>query len=382
MWNKFCTATIAALLLVLSASGSIYDPHVPSAGSFFEGWYTRIATADGNSSFAVMFGMTHAKDSVSNRAPRAMITITYQDNNNPAASMQAFSEFPDPFSVAITRNGSAIIHNPDYKSSPNFRWDAGELGYHETIGHCTVMNFTVGGISFYAETISVTPWTSDGSGFGPAGPLDSLPIPLHWFVYSLSSTVASYSFSGGESKVAGFGGRAHMEKNWGHSFPNRWVWAEAMDCTDSSTAFAFSGGDLSLWGKSLAINSSHLAGYRSRDKQLAWSFTPADSLLNATIDACSGLFSFDLIHNFLPRRLSVFMIAPAASLCTCLWGPAAHGFAPMSTESFLATVEVTAYKRLFDGYEILDRVVMPYAALEFGGAYRCRDPDPCQQQPA
>jgi hypothetical protein len=379
MRNMFCAAAIAALLLALGTSGSIYDPHVPSAGSFFEGWYTRIATADGESSFAVLFGMTHATDSVSNTPPRAMITITYQDNNGPAASMLAFSEFPAPPSVSITRNGSPITRNPDYKSPPNFRWDAGELGYHETIGDSTVMNFTVGGASFYAETISATPWTSDGSGFGPAGPLDSLPLPLHWFVYSLSSTVASLSFSSGERTVSASGGRAHMEKNWGNGFPDKWVWAEAMDCIDSGTAFAFSGGDLALWGKALSINSSHLAGYRSRNKQLAWSFTPVDSRLNATIDACSGLFSFDLHHNVLPHRLSVSITAPPSSLRTCLCGPTPRGFAPMSTESFLATAHITAYIRIFDREEVLDRVIMEHAALEFGGAFRCCDPDPCQQ---
>jgi hypothetical protein len=307
----------------------------------------------------------------------------YQDNNDPAASLQAFTDFPAASTITITRNGSSVTSDPDYKTPPHFRWDAGEFGYQETRGNATTMNFTVGGVSFYAETSSIVPWTSGTSGFGPAGALDSLPLPLHWFVHSLSASVTAYSFIGGGKTVEGLAGRAHMEKNWGREFPDRWMWAEARDGSDGGVtggvSFAFSGGDLVLWGEALPMNMSHLAGYRNSNKQLSWDFTPVDSRLNASIDACKGLFSFDLLHNILPHRLSVSALVPVPSLRTCLWGPAQSGFAPMSTESFLATIEITARTRRFDHDEVLDTVVMRHAAVEFGGAYRCMQPDPCAQ---
>ena len=376
---------LLAAALVACVSCSLYNPHVPTTGSFFEGWYTRIISADGNSSFAVFFGLTQAASTPSSQLPRAVITIAYQDHNRPGATMQAFSAFPDPATINITSNGSPVTADPDYKSPSNFRWDAGELGYFETRGEATSMNFSVGGASFLAYTSSITPWASDGSGCGPAGFLDSLPIPLHWFVYSLSSSVVSYAFVNGRSEVSGFGGSAHMEKNWGDAFPGKWIWAEAQDSRDSAAeasgvAFAFSGGDLPLKWSTLPIDVAHLAGYRNPSKQLEWNFTPAESRLNMTLDACNGSFSFDLHHTTLPRRLSVTMTAPTSSLRTCLWGPAANHFAPMCTESFLTTIEITAYKRSHVAHdEILDHVVLNNAALEFGGDFRCKNPDPCQQ---
>ena len=296
--------------------------------------------------------------------------------------MQAFSAFPEPATINITSNGRPITTNPDYKSPPNFRWDAGALGFYQTEGDTTVMNFSVGGAAFVARTSGGAPWASDGSGFGPAGMLDSLPIPLHWFVQTLGARVLSYAFVGGGSEASGCGGSAHMEKNWGDAFPDKWIWAQANDCCESvgeasGVAFAFSGGDLPLGRSVLPMQVSHLAGYRSSIKQLDWNFTPADSRLNQTIDACSGVFIFDLHHNILHRRLIVTMTAPPSSLRTCLWGPAAHSFAPLCAESFLTTIEIAAYAR----EQVLDHVVLKNAALEFGGDFRCKNPDPCAQPP-
>lgn len=378
--------TIAIALLLLAAVGdsSLYDPHLPTEGhaSFFEGWYTRIVAADGNSSFAVLFGLVRSSAARAPLppAPRAVITIAYQDSSGPTTSLQVFTEFPDPSAITITRNGSAVTSNPDYTTPPDFRWDAGQFGYQETRDNVTTMNFTVarGSVRFFAETISVVPWTAGASGLGPAGALDALPLPLHWFVYSLASHVAAYSFVSSGGEKSGVDGRAHMEKNWGGEFPDKWMWAQACGGGEDA-AFAFSGGDLMLWGKELTMNTSHLAGYRSANKRVSWSFTPADSRMTASIDACKGLFSFDLRHIISGRRLNVSISAPALSLRSCLWGPSRSGFAPMSTESFLAVIEITAFARKLTREDVVDHVVLRNAAVEFGGAYRCMRPDPCLQ---
>jgi hypothetical protein len=377
-------ASVAVFFFSVGVWSSLYDPHVPTKGSFFEGWYTRVMSGDGKYSFAVIFGLTQLVNKPS-EFPRAMVTIAYQDNTDPTkASMTEFRGYPDPTTIKITSNGLPITTNPDFKSPSNFRWDAGDFGYYETTGNSTVMNFKIGDVSFHAETNSITPWSSDGSGFGPAGPLDSLPIPLHWFVYSLGSNVVTYSFINGNNQVAGLGGAAHMEKNWGDAFPAKWIWAEAKDgdngiVATNGIAFAFSGGDLSMNGVTIPIELSHLGGYRNPSKQLEWNFTPADSRLNKTIDACNGSFDFDLYHNILPRRLSVKMTAPISSIHTCILGPASDGFKGMSTESFLTTIEITAYKHFPYGQDqVLDHVVLQNAGLEFGGDFRCKNPDPCQ----
>ncbi len=377
---SFSSTALALTLLALGAHSSLYDPHVPPQGnvSFFEGWYTRIIAADGNSSFSVLFGLTHPSSGTGDTNPRALITIVHQDTSSPATSMQAFTAFPAASSVTITHRDVPVTTNPDFKEPPNFRWEAKEFGYQETRGSVTTINFTIHGASLHAETNSITPWTLGNSGLGPSGLLDMLPLPLHWFVLSLSSSVASYTFANGERKISGFGGRAHMEKNWGGAFPDKWLWAEALgsDCV----AFAFSGGDLELWGSALSMNTSHLAGYRNANKHISWNFSPVNSLMNFAVDACSGDLSFNLRHKFLPRSIIVSASAPAASLRTCLWSPAPRGFVPMSTETFLATIDITLLSHRFGRKEVVDHVVMRNSALEFGGAYRCFAPDPCLQR--
>jgi hypothetical protein len=329
--------------------------------------------------FSVIFGLTQMVNNQPSKFPRAMITLMYQNNKVPGSSLQSYDFYPDPESITITSNGLPVTTNPDYKSPANFRWDAGAFGYYETTANSTIINFNAGNITFRAQTDGPLPWTNDGSGFGPAGPLDSLPIPLHWFVYSLGSPVITYSWidSSKDIQVAGFGGLAHMEKNWGNAFPAKWIWAEAKDLT-SGTAFAFSGGDLTMAGVTIPIELSHLVGYRSANGKINWDFTPDDSRLNKTIDACAGNFEVDIYHFILPRRLNVKMNAPSSSLTSCILGPASDGFKGMSTESFITTIEITAYTHYPIGNDVvLDHVIIENGGLEFGGEFRCSQPDPC-----
>lgn len=378
--TTFSFAALALLLFAAAARGSMYDPHVPSkrAATFFEGWYSRIATADGNSSFAVFFGLCNVAAG-SAALPLAVITIAHQDNGSPLQSLRTFTALPSASAITITRRGVPVTSNPNFKTPPDFRWDAGQYGYQETQGGTTTINFTLQGASFYAQTSGLSPWASDASGFGPAGALDELPLPLHWYVLSLHSSVAAYSFVSIDGNISGRSGRAHMEKNWGLGFPDRWMWAQGSS-TAGDRAFAFSGGDLMLWGSEQTMNASHLVGYRNANKRLSWDFTPLNSRMNFSIAACSGRFSFDLRHNTLPHRLTVSISAPDSSLRTCLLAPAPGGFAPLSTETFSATIEITLLVRRFGRDDVVDRVVMRSAAVEFGGAYRCFSPDPCAQQ--
>jgi hypothetical protein len=78
LFAQLPAAALAALMVALRVSSSMYDPHVPTKGnfSFFEGWYSRIVPADGNSSFAVIFGLCHIGSGTA-LAPRALITIAY-----------------------------------------------------------------------------------------------------------------------------------------------------------------------------------------------------------------------------------------------------------------------------------------------------------------
>lgn len=72
--------------------------------------------------------------------------------------------------------------------------------------------------------------------FGFAGPAAKLPfLNLHWYVYSLGTPV-TWTFHDpqlGPETLSGQGW-AHMEKDWGRAFPNKWVWAQGMKLSEQS----------------------------------------------------------------------------------------------------------------------------------------------------
>lgn len=370
---------VLVLFVAVSVTASQWDPHLPySSSTFFEGWYTRLLSADGTSSFGVIFGKTSNPKTKTD--PLAMVTLLYQNLTCATCKLESYDVYPEPSSIDITASGAPVSKNPDFKSAPSWEWRAPEYGFYQTKKDTTVMHFKAGPITFDAELGGTRPWTDTGDGYGPAGILDRLPTPLHWFVHSLASPVASYKWENAVTGqiIKGSGGAAHQEKNWGDSFPSKWIWAEALD-QKSGVALAMSGGDLSFSiGPVLPIELSHLIGYRSPGSNLSWDFTPVNSRLKKTIAACNGRFAFDVYHNVYPRRLSVVMSAEPSSFDTCILGPGVGGFKPMSVESFVTRVEIWAYQHRPIGTDkLLDHQVVINGGLEFGGLYRCLNPDAC-----
>jgi hypothetical protein len=68
-------------------------------------------------------------------------------------------------------------------------------------------------------------------------------LPLHWHVYSVGS-YSEFSFSSPLSDCGAqkYSGVAHLEKNWGRSFPSAWIWAQAAS-SDGRHSLIVSGGD-------------------------------------------------------------------------------------------------------------------------------------------
>lgn len=58
-------------------------------------------------------------------------------------------------------------------------------------------------------------WKDNGE--GPASWTDSLPLPLHWFVFSTGSNIEYFKFKNLKiiDDVFEGKGKLHMEKNWG-----------------------------------------------------------------------------------------------------------------------------------------------------------------------
>jgi hypothetical protein len=86
----------------------------------------------------------------------------------------------------------------------------------------------------------------------PAGCVAGLPAiltGLHWFVHSMATPMRFTLIQAGQPPVQGLA-LAHMEKNWGQSFPSRWHWAQGLNVSSGSSSCSSDGADGSSGGGS------------------------------------------------------------------------------------------------------------------------------------
>lgn len=212
---------------------------------------------------------------------------------------------------------------------------------------------------------------------GPEGWLHVLPLPLHWFVYSLA-TPGTYRWVNLTSQeVLQGSGYLHQEKNWGKSFPPEWIWTEGYDPV-KNVSFAGSFGTVNFGPLPVP---AMLFGYRNFRSGFAVDFRPDDSVTMKDLQPCNGTASVTIESLFYSVKLH--FSAEETTFGTCLCGPVADGFEPVVTESFVATAwiqvtqHVTFWDMIFRSGDILEDVVLTGVALEFGGNYLCQD-NPCK----
>lgn len=349
---------------VLGITASLYDPHLyPSKGPFFEGWYIRITDYEKDESLGVLFGRVLPRDPTTTDPP-TLVSFLRSDGQNPLKSYDRFLEADDVEVFVGARNGE-VTSDPSVKTPSHFSWRAKDCGYLNVSPTGAFFNFTIGTITFRGQIGEPVLWDPEGK--GPAGWLHKLPLPLAWFVYSLGSDV---KFSWHDSRTGEYyngKGLAHMEKNWGKSFPTAWFWAEGIRHSDR-VSFAMSGGPVGFGPISIT---GHLIGYRNPVKDISLDYRPDNSYMSMGRDACNGVLNITVTS--VMHKVSVFMKAPVGTFSGCLYGPEENGFQKACSESFKATTEIVAYRRpIFGSFKEIDRQVLEGAALEFGGGFLCK----------
>jgi hypothetical protein len=206
------------------------------------------------------------------------------------------------------------------------------------------------------------PWNSAEGFISEFGPL----IPIHWHVMSLRSTAHVVLMQKGFTILDTYG-IAHMEKNWGDSFPKGWIWSQGSSAT-TNTTLALAG------GMTMGIE-AYLLGYRS--PKLSWDFRPPWTVRAGGISA--GLVAerswkygaFNITVNDVTRKLEVAVVAPKGTFLT-LTCPLKDGFVPeYAHESFQAKMTIRAYRRSFpwSSWNLIEVTTIEHATLEFGGSY-------------
>ncbi|KAI8986811.1 hypothetical protein BD414DRAFT_43730 [Trametes punicea] len=217
------------------------------------------------------------------------------------------------------------------------------------------------------------PWSRSRPLQGPMGPIlhFSRLLPLNWHVRSTQSAAAC-TLMHAQTTIHGTG-RAHVEKNWGSSFPRGWIWAQAFSA-DGKHTLCLAG------GTALPGVQAYLVGYRSHACP-DWDFRPPFALglgwfapfMHARHDRAKG--EFELSVSTWCRKLHVRIKAPPESFVG-VPAPLKDGHEPdFGQESFRARVAIQAFgrRRPWEQWGLVEDAILGQTvhedcgALEFGG---------------
>lgn len=342
-----------------------FTPH-PSAG--FEGYYTRTQLDDGGT-LAIIFCCVRGAKTREN-----LVCVMYQPGSNSILPPFKHEFYPDRIDTTVHP-----LARPEYDRA--FKLSAEDIGTMEATSTSIHYTISVPQLEFHVDLrlTKDTPWSYERPFDGPMGPLLHLSdfLPLNWHVRSTASN-AEYSITRAGQTQRGKG-IAHVEKNWGRSFPSGWIWSQASGPMGST--FCLAGGD-ALYGVQ-----SYLIGYRS--PRFQWDFRPPFTFAIGRFSPCmrvehnsvSGTFNME--SKTFTRKLAVSIAASPDSFIG-LSAPLQEGHRPaFAFESFEASISIILWERQWpwQDWRLVETVwkETSCAALEFGGDFSHRTRVGCEE---
>ncbi|MCK6599799.1 MAG: hypothetical protein L6Q37_15640 [Bdellovibrionaceae bacterium] len=344
----------------LSGAHPFLPHHVPEQGPWFEGWYVRVTDNISHRSFAVI-GASELKPNQNSKNLSGYLSVLIQDGQGrPTKSIESF-----PKKTALQRYSKLGMEEE------GFVWSAAEQGHITDQG----IDVSIGDqvevkASFKENNRHWNPyWNSWGpEGFGTFIKL----IPLHWFVHSLdSSTVYQLKYKNEDGQVVERKsiGSAHIEKNWGKTFPKAWMWLQGYD-VQSGSSLALAGGILSLGPFNVK---TYLVGYKSKninaDFQVGQLF---DVSFQDKIDPCHGQYALEASNGEYLMKLKANADPKSFGSVSI---PTENGYKSHGgMESFSAEIDVEIYQnswiqKSFQKKLLIEKIKITKAALEFGAEY-------------
>ena len=337
---------VMSSLNALAASEFMLPQPKPAEGPWFEGWYIRVTDSAQKRSFATI--TTSATQSTLPLKQNSVLPgyVAFIESLHPGASSRSIEYFPQETWATETGSGENNSH---------FTWTAGNLG---TLSD-QALNLTLpSGDEVHVDFGERMPWSSENPNWGPEGWLGFVKaLPLHWYVDSLGTPVHYKIKIGATGEIIAGQGFAHVEKNWGRSFPAAWMWGQATN-TDNSAHLAFAGGPVQVGPVQIT---SYLVGYKTKDLDIE---IRPDELFDAqystVIDACNGTFQLFAGNSYYQLKIIAHAeLADFASISI----PTINGYKQGGRmESFGATIDVTVYRENV----LIETRHFERAALEFG----------------
>lgn len=190
----------------------LYHGHFLTSRNFFEGWYTRITSPSGRS-YAFIIGIAKGND------PHAFIQVVDGAKNK-------YHYHPFSFDAFNSRKGTLELN-----------LSGNSLSYHRlTLNLTGTQGDILGSIRFS----NINRWSSRDLFPGSMGVLAEIPgLECYSQVCVISGSVRGSLWIEGEM-IDFTGGEVYMEKNWGKSFPEWWLWCQSSLFEDRRCSFTLS----------------------------------------------------------------------------------------------------------------------------------------------
>lgn len=340
-----------------------------SRTQWFEGFFFRLTDHAAHTSLAVVFGsLRKPTASVAAAGPgfdEHLLVVAFDANGRTGSS----SHLLDGSRVTLRGGGG--------NGSPRATWWSDQLGGMMIDGDDASLDLRLPSLRLNATVTGPrVAWRADAPDTaGPEGWLARTGLlPCHYFVHSFGSR-AHYSLRQrgriggerhGERTLAKGSALAHIERNWGDTFPVGWVWAQAA-ARDGAAFLVLTGGRFIIGP---LTTDSYVIGLRAPAQGLFWDFRSTD--LDRVVDVrrpCEGTLFLNATSRGGRRRIELLLAAPPGSFGEPIAVPTPQGFsaAPGCVEAYGAVAHLAAWE-----HEALRlRVDIPLAVLEFGGSYQC-----------
>lgn len=354
---------------------------------WFEGWFFRFTDHATGASAAIIFGSLRGRLHERERQkPRPafdehLLVLGYRDGRGVDVSR------------SVLLDGDAVTLGKGGGPSARVSWWSARHGGVRLSAAGTELDVRFADGMRLAANISSArvPWNCERPDRdGPEGWLSRTGLlPCHYFVHSFSSPSAYAVWDGEARRARHIGGDAlaHVERNYGASFPSGWVWAQA-SAAAGRASFVLTGGrfvigPLTMESFVVGLRVPTPPGTPASHARLSWDFRTTDlDRVDDVRHPCEGTLFVNATSRDGRRRLELLLAAPRASFGPPIMVPThAGGFSdrPGCRESYAALAHVWAWsterggrrpERQMAAADQL-RIDIPLAVLEFGGDRQC-----------
>ncbi|KAF8330687.1 uncharacterized protein EI90DRAFT_3058778 [Cantharellus anzutake] len=258
--------------------------------SGFEGWYTRIQDESAGLSIILIFLLSWRLDAISTPGKHYFHFSVTPVGDSSTIEPVEFHLFPDDLQhIVDSLPDSETGLQPYTLNIPNigsFTVEPKTQRYNLTVPCGESSSEHWKSVHRHNRSCSII-------ARAPSTELETL-LPLHWAIFSTGSKanydVKHIGADGAGSEVFGGTGVAHMEKNWGASFPTGWTWCQAFgasshdpaqtlgDHRDNATrdCVAIAGGVLALGQKAYLIHYKDSGDARRDERSIHPSYSAKD----------------------------------------------------------------------------------------------------------